>query len=51
MTNCSVDNVTVTVIGDNKFDDKIVQADVAECGGLVIGGGFGGSCRRQSDRQ
>lgn len=43
VTNCTVENVTVTVIGDNKFDDKIVQADVAECGGLVIGGGFGGT--------
>ena len=44
VTNCSVENATVVVIGDNKFENnKIVQADVAECGGLVIGGGFGGT--------
>ena len=43
VTNCTVENATVVVIGDNHFTDKIVQADVAECGGLVIGGGFGGS--------
>lgn len=44
VSNCTVDNATVIVIGDNKFEDnKIVQADIAECGGLVIGGGFGGT--------
>lgn len=42
VTNCSAENVTVIVIGDNEFEENhIVQADVAECGGLVIGGGFG----------
>lgn len=44
VTNCSAENVTVIVIGDNEFEENhIVQADVAECGGLVIGGGFGGT--------
>ena len=43
ITNCMVEGATVVVIGDNHFTDKIVQADVAECGGLVVGGGFGGS--------
>lgn len=40
--NCSVDGVTVTVIGDNDFSEGLVQCDIAECGGLLIGGGFGG---------
>lgn len=43
VTNCSATNVTVTVIGDNDFTEGLVQCDVAECGGLLIGGGFGGS--------
>lgn len=44
VTNCTVEDATVIVIGDNEFEkDRIVQADVAECGGLVIGGGFGGT--------
>lgn len=44
VTNCTVENATVVVIGDNDFEENhIVQADVAECGGLVIGGGFGGT--------
>ena len=42
VTDCSAMNVTVTVIGDNDFSEGLVQCDVAECGGLVIGGGFGG---------
>ena len=42
--NCSVDGTTIRVLGDNAFPEgRIVQADVAECGGLVIGGSFGGS--------
>lgn len=40
---CSSDDVEVIVIGDNNFDDRIVQCDIAECGGLIIGGGFGGT--------
>ena len=43
VTDCSATNVTVTVIGDNDFSEGLVQCDVAECGGLLIGGGFGGS--------
>lgn len=43
VTNCTAENVTVTVIGDNDFSDGLVQADIAECGGLLIGGGFGGT--------
>ena len=42
--NCSVDGTTIRVLGDNAFPEgRIVQADVAECGGLLIGGSFGGS--------
>ena len=43
ITNCTVKGATVVVIGDNHFTDQIIQADVAECGGLVVGGSFGGS--------
>ena len=42
--NCTVDGTTIRVLGDNDFSSsRIIQADVAECGGLVIGGSFGGS--------
>lgn len=40
---CAVSETTVTVIGDNDFSAGLVQCDIAECGGLVIGGGFGGT--------
>ncbi len=41
--NCSVEDVTVTVLGNNDFSSgRIIQNDTAECGGLVIGGSFGG---------
>lgn len=40
---CTVEGVTVTVIGDNDFSEGLVQCDIAECGGLLIGGGFGGT--------
>ena len=43
VTNCVAEDVTVTVIGYNDFTDGIVQVDIAECGGLIIGGGFGGA--------
>lgn len=43
VTNCHVENVTVEVIGDNDFSEGLVQCDIAECGGLLIGGGFGGT--------
>ncbi|KXL54224.1 endo-1,4-beta-xylanase A precursor [Anaerotignum neopropionicum] len=34
----------IIVIGDNDFfDGRIIQCDIAECGGLIVGGGFGGS--------
>lgn len=46
VTNCTAENVTVIVIGDNDFSDGLVQADIAECGGLLIGGGFGGTIDR-----
>lgn len=42
VSGCSVEGVTVTVIGDNDFSQGLVQCDIAECGGLLIGGGFGG---------
>ncbi|MBR3106659.1 MAG: FMN-binding protein [Clostridia bacterium] len=49
--NCTVENATIRVLGDNDFSSgRIIQADVAECGGLVIGGSFGGvidSCTAQ----
>lgn len=43
VTNCTATDVTVIVIGDNDFSDGLVQNDIAECGGLLIGGGFGGT--------
>ncbi|MDO5132320.1 MAG: GLUG motif-containing protein [Eubacteriales bacterium] len=42
--NCTVDGTTIRVLGDNDFSDgRIIQCDVAECGGLIIGGSFGGT--------
>ena len=42
--NCAVDGTTIHVLGDNDFSDgRIIQCDVAECGGLIIGGSFGGT--------
>lgn len=44
VTNCTVEQADIVVIGDNDFSDgKIVQCDVAECGGLVVGGSFAGT--------
>ena len=41
--NCSVDGTEIHVLGDNDFSSgRIIQVDMAECGGLVIGGSFGG---------
>lgn len=41
---CKVDGTTVKVLGDNDFSSgRIIQCDVAECGGLIIGGSFGGT--------
>ena len=40
--NCTVDGTTIHVLGDNNFSsERIIQEDVAECGGLVVGGFFG----------
>lgn len=42
--NCGVDGTTIVVLGDNDFSDgRIIQCDIAECGGLIIGGSFGGT--------
>lgn len=42
--NCTVEGTTVVVNGDNDFSSgRIIQEDVAECGGLIIGGSFGGT--------
>ena len=42
--NCTVDGTTIHVLGDNDFSSgRIIQEDVAECGGLVVGGFFGGT--------
>ena len=44
IVNCSVENVIISVLGDNDFSSgRIIQNDVAECGGLIVGGSFGGS--------
>ena len=44
VANCVVEGTTVRVLGDNDFSSgRIVQCDMAECGGLVIGGSLGGS--------
>ena len=43
ISDCSVEGLTVTVIGDNDFSSgRLIQVDVAEVGGLIVGGGFGG---------
>ncbi len=42
VSNCRAEDIEVIVIGDNDFSAGLVQADIAECGGLMIGGGFGG---------
>lgn len=45
ISDCTVEGTTkIVVIGDNDFSKgRIIQCDTAECGGLVVGGGFGGS--------
>ena len=42
VSGCTAGNVNITVIGDNDFSEGLVQCDIAQCGGLIIGGGFGG---------
>lgn len=40
---CTVEDTAVYVTGSNDFSNgRIIQKDVAECGGLVVGGGFTG---------
>ena len=40
--NCTVEGTTIHVLGDNDFSSgRIIQEDIAECGGLVVGGFFG----------
>lgn len=48
VADCTVKNGTVTLLGDNDFSEGLVQCDVAECGGLIIGGGFGGTVQNCS---
>lgn len=49
VNNSTVENTTINIFGDNtKGEDafssgRIVQHDIAECGGLIVGGGFGGT--------
>jgi hypothetical protein len=44
ITNSEVQNCIVYVTGDNHFTGgRIIQQDIAECGGLIVGGGFGGT--------
>lgn len=46
LKNCAVSRTDIVVLGDNDFSatpGRIIQCDVAECGGSVVGGGFGGS--------
>lgn len=41
VTNCTVLGGEVNVVGDNDFQGKrIIQHDIGECGGLLVGGGF-----------
>lgn len=41
VSNCATEGVTIIVTGSNDFSDgRLIQADVAECGGLVVGGSF-----------
>lgn len=41
--NCVVEAVQVNVLGDNDFSSgRMIQVDMAQCGGLIVGGGFGG---------
>lgn len=43
VSNCTTEESEVVVLGDNQFTDGLVQCDVAECGGLIVGGSFTGS--------
>lgn len=44
VSDCTVEQVVINVVGDNDFSSgRIIQCDVAECGGLVVGGSFMGA--------
>ena len=44
LNNLNVKDSTVTIINDNDFSDgRLVQVDIAEVGGLIVGGAFGGN--------
>lgn len=43
VSECTAEDCEVVVLGDNEFTDGLVQCDVAECGGLIVGGSFAGS--------
>ncbi|WP_369282132.1 S-layer homology domain-containing protein [Oscillibacter sp. GMB15532] len=48
---CDVSKTDIVVLGSNDFSEtpgRIIQVDVAECGGPVVGGGFGGSIANSS---
>lgn len=47
VSGCTVEGTTgIVVTGDNDFSNgRIIQCDTAECGGLVVGGGFNGSVK------
>jgi hypothetical protein len=53
ISDCTVEGTTeIIVIGDNDFNapdsetkGRIIQCDIAECGGLIVGGGFNGSVK------
>lgn len=43
VSGCSTEDSTVTVLGENNYTDgRYILEDSNECGGLVIGGSFGG---------
>ncbi|WP_312279974.1 S-layer homology domain-containing protein [Oscillibacter sp.] len=51
LSGCDVSKTDIVVLGSNDFSKtpgRIIQVDVAECGGPVVGGGFGGSIANSS---
>ncbi|WP_312636269.1 S-layer homology domain-containing protein [Oscillibacter sp.] len=51
LSGCNVSKTDIVVLGSNDFSKtpgRIIQVDVAECGGPVVGGGFGGSITSSS---
>lgn len=43
ITNSSSTNASITILGDNDFSAGLIQCDIAQCGGLLVGGAFGGA--------